>query len=56
MQFHFILQTCLPEQERPTEQGADCDLEMFSTRELAYHITVLDWSLFNCVHEVSEKL
>jgi hypothetical protein len=25
---------------------------MFSTRELAYHMTMLDWSLFKCVHEV----
>ncbi|ODN00672.1 Rap guanine nucleotide exchange factor 4 [Orchesella cincta] len=47
---HLDALTCLPEQERPTE-GLVTDLEMFSTRELAYHMTVLDWSLFKCVHE-----
>ncbi|XP_021949449.1 rap guanine nucleotide exchange factor 4 isoform X3 [Folsomia candida] len=47
---HLDALTCLPEQENATE-GANFDIEIFSTRELAYHMTVLDWSLFKCVHE-----
>jgi len=31
----------------------DVDLELFSTKELAYHITLFDWDLFWCVHEVN---
>lgn len=27
------------------------DLEMLSTKELAYHITIFDWDLFWAVHE-----
>ncbi|XP_005190483.1 rap guanine nucleotide exchange factor 4 isoform X1 [Musca domestica] len=42
--------TPLPEQEGPTE-GIDMDLEMLSTKELAYHITIFDWDLFWAVHE-----
>lgn len=48
--FLFFLQTCLTEQEGPTE-GIETDLEMFSTKELAYHMTLFDWELFWCVHE-----
>lgn len=44
-------QTCLPDQETPTE-GLVTDLELFSTKELAYHMTLFDWSLFCAVHEV----
>lgn len=40
-----ILQTCLPEQEEPT-QGIDADIELFSTKELAYYMTLFDWDLF----------
>ena len=47
---HLDALTCLPEQERPTE-GREMDVEMFSTRELAYQLTILDWSLFRSVHE-----
>jgi hypothetical protein len=47
----LMFQTCLTEQEGPTE-GMDVDLELFSTKELAYHITLFDWDLFWCVHEV----
>jgi Rap guanine nucleotide exchange factor 4 len=49
-----IFQTCLAEQEGPTE-GMDVDLELFSTKELAYHITLFDWDLFWCVHEVKSE-
>ena len=48
---YSCLQTCLAEQEGPTE-GMEVDLELFSTKELAYHMTLFDWDLFWCVHEV----
>ncbi|XP_069942106.1 rap guanine nucleotide exchange factor 4, partial [Cherax quadricarinatus] len=40
----------LPEQEGPSE-GTLNQLEMYSTRELAYHITLHDWNLFSAIHE-----
>ena len=46
----FDSQTCLPEQEMATE-GIDADLEMFSTKELAYYMTLFEWDLFWSVHE-----
>uniref|UniRef100_A0A8C9VFD7 Rap guanine nucleotide exchange factor 4 n=1 Tax=Scleropages formosus TaxID=113540 RepID=A0A8C9VFD7_SCLFO len=42
--------TPLPEQEGPTT-GSIASLELMSSRDLAYHMTVYDWELFNCVHE-----
>lgn len=45
------MQTVLPDQEGPSE-GTCNELEMFSTRELAYYITLIDWDLFSSVHEV----
>jgi len=48
---HVTFQTCLPDQETPTE-GLVTDLELYSTKELAYHMTLFDWSLFCAVHEV----
>ncbi|KAJ8913862.1 hypothetical protein NQ315_003771 [Exocentrus adspersus] len=47
---HLDALTCLNEQEEPTH-GIDADIEMFSTKELAYYITSFDWDLFWCVHE-----
>ncbi|XP_066996173.1 rap guanine nucleotide exchange factor 4, partial [Anabrus simplex] len=47
---HLDALTCLAEQETATE-GLECDLELVSTRELAYHMTLFDWDLFWCVHE-----
>ncbi|XP_063237984.1 rap guanine nucleotide exchange factor 4 [Bacillus rossius redtenbacheri] len=47
---HLDALTCLADQEGPTE-GMDADLELFSTKELAYHMTLFDWDLFWCVHE-----
>ncbi|XP_047112934.1 rap guanine nucleotide exchange factor 4 [Schistocerca piceifrons] len=47
---HIDALTCLAEQESHTE-GMDVDLELFSTKELAYHMTLFDWDLFWCVHE-----
>lgn len=46
----LIPQTQLQEQECPTE-GVDIDLEILSTKELAYHITLFEWDLFWAVHE-----
>lgn len=46
------MQTLIPEQENPTE-GMDFDMEVFSSKELAYHMTLFDWDLFWSVHEVS---
>lgn len=42
--FISIFQTCLSEQEEPT-QGIEGDIEMFSTKELAYYMTLFDWDL-----------
>nr|CAD7437946.1 unnamed protein product [Timema bartmani] len=47
---HLDALTCLTEQENATE-GLEVDLELFSTKELAYHMTLFDWDLFWCVHE-----
>lgn len=44
-------QTPLPEQEGPSE-GTFSTIEMFSSREMAYHMTLYDWELFSCVQEV----
>lgn len=46
----FNLQTPVNEQEGPTD-GIDMDLEVLSTKELAYHITLFDWDLFWAIHE-----
>ncbi|XP_054286535.1 rap guanine nucleotide exchange factor 4 isoform X2 [Macrosteles quadrilineatus] len=47
---HLDALTLIPEQENPTE-GMDFDMEMFSTKELAYHMALFDWDLFWSVHE-----
>jgi hypothetical protein len=47
--------TALPDQEGPSE-GTCNELEMFSTRELAYYITLIDWDLFCSLHEVSDRV
>lgn len=31
--------------------GMDVDVETLGTKELAYHITLLDWDLFWAIHE-----
>ena len=46
----FSIKTPLPEQEMASE-GLDIDIEVLSTKELAYHITLFDWDLFWAVHE-----
>ncbi|XP_020717150.1 rap guanine nucleotide exchange factor 4 isoform X2 [Ceratitis capitata] len=47
---HVDAVTPLPEQEGPTE-GIDIDLEILSTKDLAFYITIYDWDLFWVVHE-----
>ncbi|XP_066979816.1 rap guanine nucleotide exchange factor 4 isoform X3 [Macrobrachium rosenbergii] len=47
---HLDALTPLPEQEGPAE-GTLNQLEMYSTKELAYHITTHDWDLFSVIHE-----
>ncbi|GLV32312.1 Exchange protein directly activated by cAMP [Carabus blaptoides fortunei] len=47
---HLDALTCLAEQEGATE-GIEADLELFSTKELAYHMTLFDWDMFWSVHE-----
>ncbi|XP_055701566.1 rap guanine nucleotide exchange factor 4 isoform X2 [Phlebotomus papatasi] len=47
---HLDAMTPLPEQEAATE-GLDIDIEVLSTKELAYHMTLFDWDLFWAVHE-----
>ena len=49
---YVIIKTVLPDQEGPSD-GTCNELEMFSTRELAYYITLIDWDLFCSVHEVT---
>lgn len=43
--YYWSFQTCLSEQEGAT-QGIDADIELFSTKELAYYMTLFDWDLF----------
>ncbi|CAL8321788.1 unnamed protein product [Merluccius merluccius] len=40
----------LPEQEGPSA-GSLATFELMSSKDVAYHLTVYDWELFNCVHE-----
>ena len=44
-------QTPLPEQEGPVN-GTGGTLELLSSKDIAYHLTLHDWLLFNSVHEV----
>ncbi|XP_049583438.1 rap guanine nucleotide exchange factor 4 isoform X2 [Syngnathus scovelli] len=43
--------TPLPEQEGPSA-GSLSSFEWMSTKDVAYHLTLYDWELFNCVHEL----
>ena len=47
----FFYQTPLPDQEGPSD-GSVPSLESMSSRELAYQMTMYDWQLFLCTHEV----
>lgn len=46
------MQTPLPEQEGPSA-GSMSTLELMSSKEVAYQMTLYEWELFNCVHEVN---
>uniref|UniRef100_A0A8C6YKV0 Rap guanine nucleotide exchange factor 4 n=1 Tax=Nothoprocta perdicaria TaxID=30464 RepID=A0A8C6YKV0_NOTPE len=41
----------LPEQEGPST-GTVGTFELMSSKDLAYQMTIYDWDLFNCVHEL----
>uniref|UniRef100_A0A673Y6Z3 Rap guanine nucleotide exchange factor 4 n=1 Tax=Salmo trutta TaxID=8032 RepID=A0A673Y6Z3_SALTR len=43
--------TPLPEQEGPST-GSMGSFELMSSKDLAYQMTVYDWELFHCVHEL----
>ncbi|XP_061547773.1 rap guanine nucleotide exchange factor 4 isoform X2 [Phycodurus eques] len=43
--------TPVPEQEGPSA-GSLASFEWMSTKGVAYHLTLYDWELFNCVHEL----
>ncbi|KAM4024857.1 rap guanine nucleotide exchange factor 4 isoform 2-T2 [Anomaloglossus baeobatrachus] len=43
--------TPLPEQEGPST-GTMSTFELMSSKDLAYQMTIHDWDLFNCVHEL----
>ncbi|KAL3832511.1 hypothetical protein ACJMK2_024146 [Sinanodonta woodiana] len=47
---HLDALTPLPEQDGPS-LGSLNTLELMSSKEMAYHMTVYDWELFSCVHE-----
>lgn len=47
---HLDALTPLPEQEGPP-QGSVNTIELVSSREMAYYMTVHDWDLFSCVQE-----
>ena len=43
----------LPEQEGPST-GSLGSFELMSSKDLAYQMTLYDWELFHCVHEVPQ--
>lgn len=45
------MQTPLPEQEGPST-GSMSTFELMSSKDLAHQMTLYDWELFDCVHEV----
>ena len=47
-------QTTLPDQEGPSA-GSMSTFELMSSKDLAYQMTMFDWELFSCVHEVRNK-
>lgn len=48
-----VSQTLLPDQEGPSA-GSMSTFELMSSKDLAYQMTMFDWELFSCVHEVSQ--
>uniref|UniRef100_A0A674MBY7 Rap guanine nucleotide exchange factor 4b n=1 Tax=Takifugu rubripes TaxID=31033 RepID=A0A674MBY7_TAKRU len=47
--------THLPDQEGPSA-GSMSTFELMSSKDLAYQMTMFDWELFSCMHEVHELL
>ncbi|POI33994.1 hypothetical protein CIB84_002255, partial [Bambusicola thoracicus] len=45
----------LPEQEGPSA-GTVGTFELMSSKDLAHQMTIYDWELFNCVHEVKRSI
>ncbi len=41
----------LPDQEGP-QCGTSHQLELMSSKEIAYQLTILEYELFSCIHEV----
>ncbi|XP_077473616.1 rap guanine nucleotide exchange factor 4 [Stigmatopora argus] len=48
-QLHSLIPA--PEQEGPSA-GTWASFECMSSKDVAYHLTLYDWELFNCVHEL----
>lgn len=46
-----VHQTHLPDQEGPSA-GSMSTFELMSSKDLAYQMTMFDWELFSCMHEV----
>uniref|UniRef100_H2S0N1 Rap guanine nucleotide exchange factor 4b n=1 Tax=Takifugu rubripes TaxID=31033 RepID=H2S0N1_TAKRU len=51
----IIPTTHLPDQEGPSA-GSMSTFELMSSKDLAYQMTMFDWELFSCMHEVHELL
>ncbi|KAK5608172.1 Rap guanine nucleotide exchange factor 4 [Crenichthys baileyi] len=45
----------LPDQEGPSA-GSMSTFELMSSKDLAYQMTMFDWELFSCVHELSKRV
>lgn len=52
---HCVSQTPLPDQEGPSA-GSMSTFELMSSKDLAYQMTMFDWELFSCVHEVRYRM
>lgn len=55
LRYFFHLQAPLPEQEGPSA-GTVGTFELMSSKDLAHQMTIYDWELFNCVHEVKRSI
>lgn len=47
----FVPQATLTDQEGPSA-GSMSTFELMSSKDLAYQMTMFDWELFSCMHEV----
>lgn len=48
----FVSQATLTDQEGPSA-GSMSTFELMSSKDLAYQMTMFDWELFSCMHEVA---